>query len=134
MVRLTLYERVGGKDWFVQLVDRFYDAVAMDPVVRPMYPDDLAPARAHLAGFLVQYWGGPAEYEAERGHPRLRRRHAPFGIGEIERDAWLTHMSAAVRAGGLRPVDEAEVLTYFEHASFGLINSPGGAAGPPGLA
>jgi len=82
-------------------VDRFYAAVAEDPVLRPLYPEDLTAPSAHLAAFLVQYWGGPDDYRLERGHPRLRMRHVPFAIGFPERDAWFRHMSEAVRAGRL---------------------------------
>jgi len=96
-----MYERVGGSDFFVALVDRFYVGVAGDPVLRPLYPDDLTDPKAHLAGFLVQYWGGPTTYSDERGHPRLRMRHARFVIGPLERDAWLRHMTDAVRSAGL---------------------------------
>jgi hemoglobin len=118
----TLYERVGGEEWFVALVDRFYKGVATDLLLRPLYPDDLTEPKAHLAGFLVQYWGGPTTYSDQRGHPRLRMRHAPFVIGEAERDAWLRHMNDAVRAGGLTPGDEAEVLAYFDMAANAMIN------------
>jgi hemoglobin len=123
----TMYERAGGRAWFVALVDRFYDAVAGDPVLRPLYREDLSQARAHLAGFLVQYWGGPDDYSAERGHPRLRQRHVPFAIGPAERDAWFGHMSDAVRAGGLSPEDEAEMIAYFDSAATFLVNRSEGA-------
>jgi hemoglobin len=126
----TLYGRVGGAAWFVALVDRFYEGVATDPVLRPMYPDDLTEARAHLAAFLVQYWGGPATYSEERGHPRLRMRHAPFPIAGAERDAWLRHMRAAVERGGLSADDEAQVLDYFEMAARHLVNRPEGRVDP----
>lgn len=84
--------------FFETLVDRFYERVADDPVLLPLYPepDDLAPARRRLTLFLAQYWGGPSDYSDERGHPRLRMRHAPFAIGVDERDRWLEHMRAAV--------------------------------------
>ena len=118
----TMYERVGGRLWFAALVDRFYDAVAEDPVLRPLYPEDLTAPRAHLAAFLVQYWGGPGDYSLERGHPRLRMRHVPFAIGMPERDAWLRHMSEAVRAGGLDPEDEAEMIGYFDTSATFLVN------------
>ena len=121
----TLYELVGGRAWFEQLVDRFYDGVATDDVLRPLYPEeDLHGARARLAGFLVQYWGGPADYSRERGHPRLRMRHFPFAIGGRERDRWLVHMRAAVRSGGLDPEVEAVVLDYFERAAAAMVNQP----------
>jgi hemoglobin len=119
----TLYELVGGDEWFVDLVGRFYDGVEADPVLRPLYPEDLTDARAHLVGFLVQYWGGPGTYSEQRGHPRLRMRHAPFPIGPAERDAWAAHMAAAVRAGGLPPEVEAQVLAYFDSAASHLINT-----------
>src|SRR3984893_11368364 len=118
--RGTMYDRVGGQVWFEALADRFYRAFAADPVLRPLYPADpagLAAARDHLCGFLIQYWGGPDDYSRDRGHPRLRMRHAPFAIGATERDAWYQNMADAVRAGGLAQKDEAEMLSYFEMAS-----------------
>ena len=119
---VSVYEQVGGAEWFVALVDRFYAGVADDPRLRPLYPDDLTDAKAHLAGFLVQYWGGPTTYSEQRGHPRLRMRHVPFAIGEVERDAWLEHMTAAVRSGGLEPAIEAQMLDYFTMAAAALVN------------
>jgi len=94
----TVYETVGGMPFFEALVDRFYEGVAADPVLLRLYPkpDDLAPARRRLTLFLAQYWGGPTTYSEERGHPRLRMRHAPFAIGSEERDRWLVHMREAV--------------------------------------
>jgi hemoglobin len=120
----SLYERVGGRPWFEALVSRFYEGVADDPVLRPMYPEDLERPRVHLTDFLIQYWGGPADYSATRGHPRLRMRHAGFAIGKRERDAWMDLMSQAVKAGGLPEEDEDELLNYFESAATFLINSP----------
>jgi hemoglobin len=120
-----MYARVGGTPWFEALTARFYRSVADDPVLRPLYPEDpeaLDRARDNLCGFLIQYWGGPAAYSAERGHPRLRMRHAPFPIGVTERDAWYRHMADAVGTGGLGEADEAELLTYFETAATHMIN------------
>lgn len=118
-----MYERAGGERFFRELVDRFYDGVANDPVLRPLYPEDLTAPKDHLRLFLVQYWGGPRTYGDERGHPRLRMRHAPFAIGLAERDAWLTHMESAVHTGALAPGDEAEMLDYFRSAATQLINT-----------
>lgn len=127
----TLYERVGGSEWFVSLVDRFYADVANDIVLRPLYPEDLTGSREHLASFLVQYWGGPTTYNDERGHPRLRMRHAPFTISAVERDHWFAHMAASVRAGGLEAADESQMLDYFERAAAHLVNdSPLGLVEP----
>ena len=120
---VTLYDAVGGMPFFERLVTRFYEGVAADEVLRPLYPDDLeAPAR-HLMLFLAQYWGGPTTYDAERGHPRLRMRHAPFAIGPEERDRWLVHMRAAVDEAG--PVPESArtaLLEYFEMAAEAMRN------------
>ena len=123
----TVYERVGGLPFFEQLVERFYEGVATDPLLRPMYPEeDLGPARRRLALFLAQYWGGPTTYSEERGHPRLRMRHAPFPVDAAARAAWLRHMAAAVDAAeGLDPADEAALLDYFAMAATHMINQPG---------
>ncbi|MHB1533233.1 MAG: globin domain-containing protein [Acidimicrobiales bacterium] len=121
----TMYERAGREDFFESLTQRFYAAVAEDPLLSRLYPDDpraFEDARRHLRDFLVQFWGGPATYSEERGHPSLRMRHLPFDIGQAERDAWVAHMTAAVRAGGLGPLDEQQMLSYFASAATQLIN------------
>jgi hemoglobin len=117
------YERWGGEPFFTALIERFYAGVVVDPVLRPLYPDDLTESKAHLALFLMQYWGGPRSYSDLRGHPRLRMRHAPFVIGSAEADAWLRHMTTAVHAAGLTPADESELLDYFTMAARSLINA-----------
>jgi hemoglobin len=94
----SVYQAVGGREFFVDLVDGFYAGVSADALLRPLYPEDLTESRRHLTGFLTQYWGGPSTYSDERGHPRLRMRHAPFAIGDAERDAWLRHMLASLDA------------------------------------
>ena len=118
----TLYDLVGGDGWFAALVDRFYAGVETDGPLRALYPADLTGSRAHMTGFLIQYWGGPGTYSETRGHPRLRMRHAPFDIGDTEREAWLRHMIVAVQAGGLSEQVEVQVIEYFEMASRHLIN------------
>jgi hemoglobin len=125
----SMHDRVGGDAWFVALVDRFYATVGSDPLLRPLYPDDLTDSKAHMAGFLIQYWGGPTSYSDQRGHPRLRMRHAPFVIGPAERDAWYDAMAGAVRGGGLGADDEAAFLAYFEMAATAMINHPDGTPG-----
>lgn len=123
----TLFERVGGLPFFERLVDHFYEGVERDDVLLPLYPepDDLAPARRRLALFLAQYWGGPATYSEERGHPRLRMRHMGFPVGPLARDRWLLHMAAAVEA----TTDDAELrhemMSYFVKAAEHLRNDTG---------
>jgi len=119
----TLYHRAGGSPFFEALVGRFYDGVETDPLLRPVYPEpDLAGARHRLTLFLIQYWGGPTTYDQERGHPRLRMRHAPFAIGAEERDRWLVHMRAAVAE--LAPPDDVavELERYFTMAAEAMRN------------
>ena len=96
MTETTVFEVVGGQPFFDALVERFYARVEVDPTLRPLYPADLGPGMRALALFLGQYWGGPPTYSAEKGHPRLRMRHAPFVIADRERDAWLAAMLAAL--------------------------------------
>jgi hemoglobin len=127
----SLFSRVGGLEFFEQLVDRFYEGVATDQVLLPLYPEapDLTGARRRLALFLAQYWGGPHTYLEERGHPRLRMRHLPFHIGPLERDRWLVHMAAAVDTVCAERDEPAEVreelMAYFVPAAEHLRNDTG---------
>lgn len=121
---LSFYEEVGGHDTFVRLVEAFYRGVAGDEVLRPMYPEeDLGPAAHRLETFLEQYWGGPSTYSAERGHPRLRMRHAAFHINPDARDRWLAHMRAAVDELNLPPLHEATLWDYLQRAAFAMVNT-----------
>jgi hemoglobin len=120
----TAFERWGGEQFFTDLVERFYAGVATDPLLRPLYPEDLTDSKTHLALFLIQYWGGPRRYSEERGHPRLRMRHAPFAIGTAQADAWLRHMVDSVRSAGLPEEDQTELVDYLVMAARSLINVP----------
>jgi len=123
---MTFYDAVGGAPTFRRLVARFYEGVAADPGLRALYPDDdLGPAADRLRMFLEQYWGGPRTYSEERGHPRLRMRHAPFAVTPAAHDAWLTHMRAAVDDLGLREDLAAQLWMYFEMAAATMVNTPG---------
>jgi hemoglobin len=120
----SFYVAVGGHETFVRLVDEFYRGVAGDPLLRPMYPEeDLGPAAERLTLFLEQYWGGPTTYSDERGHPRLRMRHAPFTVNPLARDRWLLHMRAAVDSLGLAPLHHAELWDYLERAAHSMLNT-----------
>jgi hemoglobin len=120
---VSLYDRAGGMAFFESLVGRFYAGVATDPVLRPLYPEaDLGPAQRRLTLFLVQYWGGPRTYEHERGHPRLRMRHAPFAVGPAARDRWLVLMRVALAELAPPPDIAAELDAYFEVAAEAMRN------------
>ena len=119
----TFYDEVGGHETFQRLVAHFYAGVAADPILRPIYPeDDLGPAEERFRMFLEQYWGGPTTYSEQRGHPRLRMRHAPFSIGEVERDAWLARMRTAVDSLELTPEQDETLWGYFTMAAQSMIN------------
>jgi hemoglobin len=121
---LSFFDAAGGEETFRRLVGRFYELVAGDPVLRPIYPGaDLGPAEEHLRLFLIQYWGGPHTYNELRGHPRLRMRHAPFVIGAAERDAWLGHMRTALDELQLDPRLDAQLWDYLVAAAHSLVNA-----------
>jgi len=122
--QINYFAAMGGEATFRRLVGEFYVGVAHDPLLRPMYPEeDLGPAADRLALFLMQYWGGPNTYSAERGHPRLRIRHAPFRVGPAERDAWLHHMHRAVQTLELAPELATMLWEYLERAAYFLVNT-----------
>lgn len=127
-VAQTFYDAVGGAETFRTIVARFYEQVRDDEVLRPLYPeDDLTGAEDRLRMFLEQYWGGPRTYSDQRGHPRLRMRHAPFRIGFLERDAWLRCMATAVGSIDRATLDDEhrrELLGYLEMAADAMVNAP----------
>ncbi|MEW2453268.1 globin [Streptomyces albus] len=120
----TFYEQVGGEETFRRLANRFYQGVAEDPLLRPMYPEeDLGPAEERLRLFLMQYWGGPRTYSERRGHPRLRMRHAPFKVDRAAHDAWLRHMRDAVDSLELPEHLETQLWDYLVYAAGSMVNS-----------
>ena len=127
----SFFDQIGGEPTFRRLVDEFYAGVAADPLLRPMYPEaDLGPAADRLTLFLIQYWGGPNTYSAQRGHPRLRMRHAPFRVGPAERDAWLHHMRRAVDSLDLPEESATTLWQYLERAAYFMVNTMDETPGP----
>lgn len=120
----TFYEAVGGAETFRKLIAAFYARVPEDPILGPMYPaDDLALAEDRLRMFLEQYWGGPRTYSDQRGHPRLRMRHAPFAVTPSARDRWLELMRSALDEVGLTPERDEELWTYLVMAAHSMVNT-----------
>ncbi|MEV8171228.1 globin [Microbacterium sp. NPDC077486] len=121
---MTFYDEVGGRETFAKIVSVFYREVALDPVLKPMYPEeDLGPAEERLLLFLEQYWGGPTTYGETRGHPRLRMRHMPFRVDPDARDRWLRHMRTAVDEAQLSPLHETTLWDYLERAAYAMVNT-----------
>ncbi len=123
----SVYERVGGLQFFERLVNDFYDGVETDDVLAALYPNapDFSGARHRLTLFLSQYWGGPTTYNDERGHPKLRMRHFPFQIGPLQRDRWLLHMSNAIAVSGAVDPVKTTLLDYFVRTAEHLRNDTG---------
>jgi hemoglobin len=123
--KVSFYQAIGGHETFARLVGRFYEGVAGDDQLRSMYPEeDLGPAAERLLLFLEQYWGGPTTYSEQRGHPRLRMRHAPYRVNTDARDRWLKHMRDAVDSLNLPPAYESVLWTYLERAAWSMQNTP----------
>ena len=121
----SFYEEMGGEAFFTDLVSQFYAQVALDPILRPMYPEgDLKAAALRLQWFLEQYWGGPTTYQENRGHPRLRMRHAQFHINLAAHDAWINAMRTAVDGMQMRPEHKEQLWSYLEMAAAAMINQP----------
>ena len=121
----TFYDEIGGEALFTDLVSQFYAQVAVDPILRPMYPEtDLKAAALRLQWFLEQYWGGPTTYQENRGHPRLRMRHSEFHINLAAHDAWLKAMRAAVDGVEMKPEHKEQLWSYLEMAAAAMINQP----------
>ena len=122
---LSFYDRVGGHQVFENLASHFYALITVDPILRPMYPEeDLKGSARRLMMFLEQYWGGPKTYGEERGHPRLRMRHAESHIDEAARDAWLRCMKSAVDEIEADAALKEEMWSYLEGAAQFLVNQP----------
>ncbi len=120
----TFYDEIGGFPTIAKIVDRFYEGVAEDEVLRPLYPEqDLGPAAERFTLFLAQYWGGPTTYSDTRGHPRLRMRHAPFAVTPVARDHWLVHFRAGLDAANLTPEQDAQFWDYVTHAAQFMVNT-----------
>ncbi len=120
----TFYEEVGGFETFRTIVTRFYEGVATDEVLRPLYPEeDLEPAAERFLLFLVQYWGGPTTYQERRGHPRLRMRHAPFAVTPEAKERWLHHFRAGLDEAKLTPEQDQQFWDYVTHAAQFMVNT-----------
>jgi hemoglobin len=113
-----------GEEGFTRLIAAFYSRVPKDPVLGPMYPpDDMAGAERRLRDFLIYRFGGPQRYIAERGHPRLRMRHAPFPVDLTAREHWLKMMRESLDEVAF-PEDVHDVLwNFFENTATAMLNT-----------
>jgi hemoglobin len=120
----TDFEVFGGKEFFSSLVKDFYQEIITDPILKPMYPeDDIDGAIERLTLFLMQYWGGPTTYSDQRGHPRLRMRHAQFPIDFTARDAWLKNMKIALGKQNISDENRTKLWNYLMMAADSMVNT-----------
>ena len=123
---MTFYDEIGGAETIRTIVKRFYEGVAGDPLLRAMYPEeDLGPAEERFFLFLCQYWGGPTTYSEQRGHPRLRMRHAPYAVTPEAAEHWLRHFRDGLDAAKLAPEHDEQFWAYAQHAAQFMVNTPG---------
>ena len=124
---MSFYDEIGGYDTIAGIVRRFYEGVATDALLRPMYPEeDLGPAEERFRMFLVQYWGGPSTYSDQRGHPRLRMRHAPFAVTPFAAERWLVHFRAGLDEADLTDEQREQFWAYVTHAAQFMVNTMDG--------
>ena len=121
----TMYQRLGGHQGVVRLVDRFYELMDTLPearTIRDLHPQDLDSSRAKLTLFLMMWTGGPRAYLEARGHPRMRARHLPFAIGRAEAAAWMLCMTQALEEQVEDPALLSHLVTSFDRVAQHMIN------------
>lgn len=112
-----------GEEGFTRLIAAFYAQIPADDILGPLYPpDDIPGAEKRLRDFLIFRFGGPPRYIEDRGHPRLRMRHAPFPVDLAARDRWMLLMDRAFAQTELPP-DAASLLRgFFAGVATAMIN------------
>lgn len=129
----SVYARIDGAPAVRALVERFYalmDELPEAYTVRRLHPESLAGSADSLFKYLSGWFGGPPLYIQERGHPRLRMRHAPYAIGAIERDEWMLCMRQALAEQVADPALRAAIEQAFTGMAEHMVNT-GNAAGCP---
>ena len=123
----TLYDVIGGEARVREMVDRFYDLMELEPefaVLRGIHPPSTEGSRDKLFMFLSGWMGGPDLFIERYGHPRLRARHLPFGIGTVERDQWLRAMAWAMEDVGIDEALRLRLMESFYQTADWMRNKP----------
>jgi hemoglobin len=112
-----------GEAGFTKMVAAFYKRIKTDDLIKPMYPEeDMAGSEERLRDFLLFRFGNDPRYQAKRGHPRLRMRHAPFAIGEAEVERWLKLMDEAMVETNVPGSIQLELRTFFTMVANNMRN------------
>ena len=117
------YEIIGPKT-LERLVDVFYDLVAKDPDLSPIFPKDLTETKEKQRMFLTQFLGGPPLYSEQHGHPMLRARHMPFPVTPTRANAWLACMSKAMDEIGLDGEPRKAIFERLTLTAHHMVNTP----------
>ncbi len=119
---LDLYSVI-GEEGFQRLIGEFYTQVRYDDILGPLYPqNEFDAAEGRLRDFLIGRFGGPQRYIENRGHPRLRMRHARFPVTQAARDRWMKLMDHALARVALPGEAEQILRAYFESTATAMIN------------
>lgn len=120
--RTSPFDRIGGREAVRLIVVDFYARVATDPLLRPLFPEDLEPGIERQQRFMEQWLGGAPLFSEAHGHPMLRRRHFPFVIGSAHALRWLEHMRGAFAASGAPEELVDEIMQRLEPLAFHMVN------------
>lgn len=121
---LSIYDNLGGADAIRRLVEAFYPKVQSNPVIGPLFPEDINPVMEKQYMFLTQFFGGPSLYSDAHGHPMMKARHLPFPITTERAEAWLGCMSAALEEIGINEQLREFVLQRLSGPAFHFVNTP----------
>ncbi|MEO8244289.1 MAG: group II truncated hemoglobin [bacterium] len=130
MTTATLYDWIGGRVVLLALVTRFYDKVAQDPLIGPIFATMGPDHPAHVADFMAEVFGGPKLYStAHGGHPAMIRHHLNRHLTEPQRRRWVSLLldSYAESAAPQDPEFAQALVSYLEWGSrLAVINSQDG--------
>ncbi|MBN3525427.1 globin domain-containing protein [Paenibacillus apiarius] len=119
----TIYEAIGGEATVRRIVEAFYPRVQADPLIGPLFPENIMPVMEKQFMFLTQFFGGPSLFSDEYGHPMMRARHMPFPITRERADAWLGCMREALTEIGLEPSLRDMVLERLSGPAYHFVNT-----------
>lgn len=120
----TIYEAIGGAERVRSIVESFYPKVQADPLLGPIFPEDIRPVMEKQYMFLSQFFGGPSLYSDEYGHPMMRGRHLPFPVTPERAEAWLDCMSRALEDNGIEGELKALIMNRLSGPAHHFINTP----------
>ncbi|MCG7410420.1 globin [Paenibacillus sp. ACRRX] len=120
----TIYEAIGGEQTVRRMVEAFYPRVQAEPLLAPLFPEDITPVMEKQFMFLTQFFGGPALFSDAYGHPMMRARHMPFPITPERAEAWLNCMRQAMQDIEMEPEIREVVIQRLSGPAHHFVNQP----------